>query len=112
VGVTDAKLGVRRATLRLGALAAVLLVAGVLPWVTGGSTGARLVALPLLVAGIGVTAVVLRVRSVLAQRAAVAAAYPAPLVERGCDGCACGAGGCGSVAPEAPDAEDAEPAAG
>lgn len=94
-GVVDARLVVRRATLRLGALAAVLLVAGLLPWVTGGSTGARLVALPLLLAGAGVAAVGLRVRSVLSRQAAARAAYPAPLVERTCDGCACGAGGCG-----------------
>ena len=104
VGVTDTKL-VRRATLRLGALTAALLVAGLLPWITGGATAARLVSLPLLLAGIGVAAVALRVRSVLSRRAAAAAAYPAPLVERTCDGCACGAGGCGSA--PAPDAQDA-----
>lgn len=83
----------RRATLRLGALAVVLLVAGVLPWVTGGALAVRLVALPLLLAGAGVAAVALRVRSVLTRRAATPA-YPAPLVERACDGCSCGAGGC------------------
>jgi len=102
--VTDANAVVRRATLRLGMLAAVLLVAGLLPWVTGGPTGARLVALPLLLAGLGVTALVLRVRSVLSRRA-TAAAYPAPLVERTCDGCACGGGGCGSAAPATDEAQ-------
>lgn len=99
----------RRATLRLGALAAVLLVAGLLPWVTGGTQGVRLVALPLLVAGLGVGAVALRVRSVLTRQAATAA-YPAPLVERGCDGCACGGGGCGSAGPTATASAGSTPA--
>ncbi|HEX6755046.1 MAG TPA: hypothetical protein VF109_03775 [Mycobacteriales bacterium] len=89
---------VRRATVRLGALAGVLLLAGLLPWVTGGTLAARLVALPLLLAGVGIGAVAVRLRSVLMAADPADAAYPAPLVERGCDGCACGAGGCGSAA--------------
>lgn len=80
----------RRATTRLGLLAAVLLVAGLLPWLTAGPLGVRLVALPMLLAGLGVAAVALRVRRVVP-------AAPAPLVERGCDGCACGGGGCGTA---------------
>jgi hypothetical protein len=94
VTTADGKV-LRRAALRLGVLAAVLLVAGLLPWVTGGSLGVRLVALPLLLAGVGVATVAVRVRAVMPR---ADPAYPAPLVERSCDGCACGAGGCGSAA--------------
>ena len=72
---------VRRAARRLGVLAAVLLVAGLLPWVTGGSLGVRLVALPLLLAGAGVATMAVRVRALVPQ---ADPAYPAPLVERGC----------------------------
>jgi hypothetical protein len=38
--------------LRLAALAALLLVAGALPWLTAGPLPARLIALPLLAAGV------------------------------------------------------------
>ncbi|HST64806.1 MAG TPA: hypothetical protein VLM05_06430 [Mycobacteriales bacterium] len=77
----------RRAVRKLGALAGVLLLAGVLPWVTGGELLIRLLALPLLLAGLLVLGTLLRVRT--------APAPSAPPVERGCDGCACGiSGGC------------------
>jgi hypothetical protein len=75
----------RRAVRNLGALAGVLLLAGVLPWVTGGETAIRLLALPLLLAGLLVLGVTLRVHA-----AAKAPAPSAPPLERGCDGCACG----------------------
>jgi hypothetical protein len=68
----------------LGALAGVLLLAGVLPWVTGGEWAIRLLALPLVLAGLLVLGATLRVR------AAGRVTPSAPPVERGCDGCACG----------------------
>jgi hypothetical protein len=85
----------RRAVRMLGALAGVLLLAGLLPWVTGGELVLRLLALPLLLAGLMVLGAALRVR------AAVRAPAPsAPPVERGCDGCVCGiSGGCGVAGP-------------
>jgi hypothetical protein len=91
----------RRAMWRLGVLAAALLVAGGLPWVTAGPLAARLIALPLLLAGVLVSVVAVRVRPVAPAPAPAAA--PAPLVERRCDGCVCGvAGGCGVLSRNAP----------
>jgi hypothetical protein len=82
----------RRALLLVGTLAGVLVLAGLLPWVTGGDSTIRFLALPLLLAGLMVTG--------LAIRFAVARP-PTPVtpVERGCDGCACGlsAGGCATT---------------
>ena len=46
----------QRAVLMLGALAAALLLAGGLPWVTGGDSTIRFLALPLLLAGLMVPA--------------------------------------------------------
>jgi hypothetical protein len=81
---------VRRATVRLGVLAAVLLLAGLLPWVTAGPLPARLVALPLLLAGALVAVLTARVGTMVPQLRP-----SAPPVERRCDGCVCGtAGGC------------------
>jgi hypothetical protein len=68
----------------LGALAGVLLLAGVLPGVTGGEWVIRLLALPLVLAGLLALGATLRVR------AAGAVTPSAAPVERGCDGCACG----------------------
>jgi len=82
--VTKAAEARRRAVLLLGALAAALLVAGLLPWVTGGDLTIRLMALPMFLAGLLVTGVALRVH------AAGKRVPSAPPVERGCDGCACG----------------------
>jgi hypothetical protein len=77
----------------LGALAAALLLAGVLPWVTGGEATIRFLALPLLIAGLLVLGATLRVHA--AGRTPVPSAPP---VERGCDGCACGVeGGCAAA---------------
>lgn len=68
----------------LGFLAAALLLAGLLPWVTWGELTIRLLALPLLLAGLIVAGSALRVR---AAGRRVPSAAP---VERGCEGCACG----------------------
>lgn len=68
----------------LGVLAAALLLAGLLPWVTWGELTIRLLALPLLLAGLVVAGSALRVR------AAGRRTPSAPPVERGCEGCACG----------------------
>ena len=92
----------RRATVRLGVLAAVLLLAGLLPWVTAGPLSARLVALPLLLAGALLVVLTARVGTMVPQLR-----RSAPPVERRCDGCVCGTtGGCaalsgGSGAPAA-----------
>ncbi len=75
----------RRAVLRLGLLAGVLLLAGGLPWVTAGPLPARLIALPLLVAGLLVAAVTVKLRSILPR-----VRPAAQLVERRCEGCVCG----------------------
>ena len=92
--MTTAAVQARQRVVRaLGALAAVLLLAGVLPWATGGELAVRLLALPLLAAGVVVAGAALRVR------AAGRRVPSAPPVERGCDGCACGLdGGCDTEA--------------
>jgi hypothetical protein len=51
----------RRAVLMLAALAGAMLLAGVLPWLTGGESTIRFLALPLLLAGLMVLGVTLRV---------------------------------------------------
>jgi hypothetical protein len=80
----------RRAVLMLSALAGAMLLAGVLPWATGGESTIRFLALPLLLAGLMVLGVTLRVWA-----AGRRPAPSAPPVERGCDGCVCGLqGGC------------------
>jgi hypothetical protein len=92
----------RRAVRNLGTLAGVLLLAGVLPWATGGDLVIRLLALPLLLAGLLVLGATLRVRA--AGRAPTPSAPP---LERGCDGCACGiSGGC-SVPQAVPERSEA-----
>jgi hypothetical protein len=91
----------RRAVLLLGGLAAAMLLAGLLPWVTGGDTTIRLLALPLLLAGLMVAGAAMRV--VVVRR-------PAPVtpVERGCAGCTCGAGSCAAGAGPAPGQPSAD----
>jgi hypothetical protein len=82
--VTKAAEARRRAVRLLGVLAAALLVAGLLPWVTGGELTIRLLALPMFLAGLMVAGAALRVR-------ALGKVVPsAPPVERGCEGCVCG----------------------
>ena len=73
-----------RAVRLLGFLAAALLLAGLVPWVTWGDLTIRLFALPMLLAGLLVTGTALRVR------AAGRRVPSAPPVERGCEGCVCG----------------------
>lgn len=93
--VLDAERARRRAVLLMGVLAATLLLAGLLPWVTAGPWLVRLLGLPLLLAGLLVAGAALRVRAVPQARQQ---APSAPPVERGCDGCVCGIGG-GCAAP-------------
>lgn len=103
VTVVDAGRARRRAVVRLGVLAAALLVAGLLPWVTAGPLPARLIALPLLLVGVLVAVAAVRIRSVLPRPRP-----SAPPVERRCDGCVCGiAGGC-AVLRAQPDADAAD----
>lgn len=86
----------QRALLLVGTLAGVLVLAGVLPWVTGGDSTIRFLALPLLVAGLMTTG--LAVRFARARRST-----PVTPVERGCEGCVCGLSkdGCGTAAKTA-----------
>ena len=86
----------RRAVLLLGGLAAMLLLAGLLPWVTGGETTVRMLALPLLLAGLLTAGAAVRIAVVRRP-----AGLPAPPVERTCDGCTCGAGGCAALGADA-----------
>jgi hypothetical protein len=91
----------RRAVLMLSALAGAMLLAGVLPWATGGESSVRFLGLPLLLAGLLVLGVTLRVW-VAGRRPAPSA----PPVERRCDGCACGlAAGCATTDRSHPAAE-------
>jgi hypothetical protein len=81
----------------LAALAGAMLLAGVLPWVTGGDATIRFLALPLLLAGLMVLGATLRVWA-----AGRRPAPSAPPVERGCDGCVCGLNGtCAADTPAA-----------
>jgi hypothetical protein len=93
VTVRDADRVRRRAVLLVGGLAAALLLAGLLPWVTGGESTVRMLALPMLLAGLLVTGAAVRIAVVRRP------APSAPLVERACDGCVCGLdGGCDTKA--------------
>lgn len=89
----------RQITIRLGLLAAVMLVAGGLPWVTAGPLAARLIAVPLLLAGLLAAWVVIRVRALPAgpvrtPRPAGTAGTGTGGQPAGCGGCACGGAGC------------------
>ena len=75
----DAAQARRRAVVRLGVLAAALLLAGLLPWVTMGPLPARLLALPLLLTGVLVAIVAVRVRVGAAAAAPVRPTGRAPL---------------------------------
>jgi hypothetical protein len=85
----------RRAVLLLGGLAGTLVLAGLLPWLTGGETTIRMLALPLLLAGLLVTGAAIRI-------AVVRRPAPVTPVERSCDGCSCGAGGCAALSGQQP----------
>jgi hypothetical protein len=85
----------------LGSLAALLLAAGALPWLAGGSAAARAFAAPLLLAGAFAGYATLRARAVGGQPSGRPGAGPratadgrSPGAIGGCGGCACGAGGC------------------
>src|SRR5918993_108971 len=78
----------RRLVLVVGTLAGLLVLAGVLPWVTGGDSTIRFLALPMLLAGLMVSGAAIRI-------ATVRRPTPVTPVERTCDGCSCGAGGWG-----------------
>jgi len=93
----------------LGALAALLVLAGVLPWLTGGSGAARGFATPLLL--VGRFAGHAALRAVRAEPAAPPRPTTRPATRPatgrdagpagGCGGCRCGAGGCQGAAPSA-----------
>jgi hypothetical protein len=72
-----------------------LALAGLLPWVAGGSGTARAFGTPLLLMGLFAGYAVLRAgRSGPAARAGQPAGSGAPAGVSGCGGCVCGAGGC------------------
>lgn len=99
----------RRAIARVGLMAALLVVAGVLPWVSGGPLSVRLLALPLLAAGVFLGAAAFRLHRTLPPMPDAASADTRPAA---CAGCACGASGgsasgssmppCGAAAFRAP----------
>jgi hypothetical protein len=85
----------------LGSLAALLALAGVLPWLAGGSGAAKAFGTPLLLMGLFAGYAVFRAgRSGPAAwtrqpaRARPAGGTGAPAGVSGCGGCVCGAGGC------------------
>jgi hypothetical protein len=67
----------RSAAIAFGLLAAVLLAAGVLPWVTGGSLAIRLIGVPLLLLGLLAALTAIRLPSVAIPRRPAAPARPA-----------------------------------
>ncbi|HEX5496432.1 MAG TPA: hypothetical protein VFX70_17860 [Mycobacteriales bacterium] len=86
----------RRALARVGALAAVLVVAGGLPWLAGSTLAVRLIGLPLLAAGLLVGLV-----GIVGYRLPHAVpSVPTTRDAPGCTGCGCGAGGCGTPAAD------------
>lgn len=82
----------RRAVARVGLLAALLIVAGALPWLGGAPLAVRLVSSPLLAAGVLVGYLATRMRQVRLPVPARPSRQPRRTA--GCQGCACGAGGC------------------
>jgi hypothetical protein len=81
--VTTVRVG-RHAVLRLGALTALLLLAGALPWLTAGPLPTRLIALPLLLTGALMAVATARLRTTPLPLRRTAAARPA-----GCATCSC-----------------------
>ncbi len=81
------------ARVRLVALAAVLLVAGILPWATGGPAVVRILGVPFILLGLLAGYATTRL-PVVASRAATRTAPP----PGGCGGCNCGAGACAQTA--------------
>jgi len=79
----------------LGSLAVLLTLAGLLPWLAGGSGAAKAFGTPLLLVGLFAGYAVLRAgRSSPAARAGLPGRAGAPAGSPGCGGCVCGAGGC------------------
>ena len=83
----------RAATLRLGALTALLLLAGALPWLSAGPLSTRLIALPLLATGALMAVATARLHAIPLRRPTSSADRPA-----GCATCSCG--GAAGCAPE------------
>lgn len=81
----------RGPVIMLGGLALLLVAAGVLPWVAGGSAVARGFGAPLLLVGLFAAYAVFRASRPAPEPVPLPAAAGAP----GCGGCQCGAGGCG-----------------
>jgi len=81
----------RAATIRLGALTALLLLAGALPWIGAGPLSTRLIALPLLATGVLMAVATVRLRATPVHRPTGFADRPA-----GCATCTCGGAGCPS----------------
>jgi hypothetical protein len=93
----DRPRGDRGPLVLLAALAVLLLVAGVLPWVAGGAGAARALSTPLALAGLLAGYAVLR--ATRPQRPA-----PPRRWAGGCHGCGCGPGVCALAAARADDA--------
>jgi hypothetical protein len=91
--VTTVRAG-RRAVLRLGALTALFLLAGMLPWLTAGPLPTRLIALPLLLAGALMAVATARLRTSPLPHRRTAAARPAT-----CAACSCSTAGVCEAAP-------------
>ncbi|MBI3687048.1 MAG: hypothetical protein HY241_06845 [Actinobacteria bacterium] len=80
--------------LLLGALAALLIAAGTLPWLTGGTGPARALGTPLAALGL--------VAGFAVLRAARPARVAVPVRSGRCASCSCGAGGAGACATDQP----------
>jgi hypothetical protein len=75
----------RTASVRLGILAALLLLAGALPWATAGPLPTRLIAAPLLLAGVLMAIATVGLRRTPVTRRNTAGTPPAA-----CGACSCG----------------------
>ena len=84
----------------LSALAVLLVLAGVLPWLVGGSVAAKGFAMPLLLVGLFAGYAVLRAGRAESAPPPRPATRPAAGPAGGCGGCQCGAGGCQGTAQE------------
>jgi hypothetical protein len=85
----------RGPVIMLGALALLLVAAGVLPWLAGGSGAARGFGAPLLLVGLFAAYAVFRAARPAPVPAPVTGHAPGAAAQGGCGGCQCGAGGCG-----------------
>ena len=89
----------RRVAVRLGLLGIVILLAGLLPWITWGALTTRLVALPLVLAGLACAGLAGRSWAVARPAAAAVGSDRSDRSDRpaGCGKCTCGGGGCGET---------------